>query len=243
MASDGAFEIIASLIVGVLTVVAALLTTRNSRRVSAEEEEIEKEVQRQTTDGEGAPVVVEGHVPSSLTTPEYEQLIAKLTSDLLKKRAFAQFGNQAVAILTRSYHKQALDQAKTQFWFGTVAATIGFAWILISGMFINNIAGTPKLIPGAIVGAVASLFLKQSHETRQRATDFYDRLQSYERQRESVTLVTSIQDSQLQGAAQTLLALHMAGASTGDAVTVLCRGSSERAVAAPGAVAKATAAG
>jgi hypothetical protein len=68
--------------------------------------------------------------------------------------------------------KSGLGQARAQFWFSVVAATIGFAWILYGGAGISpdNLATVSKILPGVVMGSVAFLFFRQASETRQRAT-------------------------------------------------------------------------
>ena len=123
--------------------------------------------------------------------------------------------------LMKNYHEQALAQARVQFWFGLIAATLGFLLILVSSVFGGNWTFIQKVVPGSIIASVATLFLRQSAETRKRATDFYDRLQSYSKQRESLNLVTTMSDARLRSITQTLLALHMAGASTTEVINLL----------------------
>jgi hypothetical protein len=62
-----------------------------------------------------------------------------------------------------------------------------------------------------VMDAVAFLFFRQASETRQRATELYDRLRRDKQMAESATLVGSIEDLRLRGAVKAQLALHMAG--------------------------------
>jgi hypothetical protein len=115
--------------------------------------------------------------------------------------------------LVGAYHEQALNQARVQYWFSILAATVGFSWILYSAGQINpaELATTARLLPGSIVDAVAYLFLKQASETRQRATELYDRLRKDRELSDSVVLVTSIEDPKVRSAVRAQVALHMAG--------------------------------
>jgi hypothetical protein len=212
-------ELVLSIAVAVGTIVAAYMLTRRGVKATIKaQDQIEAIKRAQAADG-----VTAADLPAGFTATDYDKLLAKIAADV-------RLANPAVSSLMRSYHEQALEQARTQFKFGIVAAMIGFAYILVRGVFVADIAGAPAILPGAIVEVVAVLFLRESREIRQRATDFYDRLQSYDRQLESVTLVRSIQDVRLQGAAQAFLALHMAGAPTTDALTVLSHSDHEAAV-------------
>lgn len=125
----------------------------------------------------------------------------------------AQQRSPAVEDLISGYHEQALNQARAQFWFSVAAATVGFAWILYTGNQIQaeNLATAFKTFPGVVMDAVAFLFFKQASETRQRATDLYDRLRKDKQIAESVVLVATIDDSRVRSAVKAQVALHMAG--------------------------------
>jgi hypothetical protein len=119
----------------------------------------------------------------------------------------------AVEALISGYHEQALSQARAQFWFSVVAATAGFIWILYAATDIrpDNIASVLKTTPGVVMDAVAFLFFRQASETRQRATDLYDRLRQDKQAAASVELVSSIEDNRVRSAVKAQIALHMAG--------------------------------
>jgi hypothetical protein len=229
--SDGLTLIVASIVVGIGTVLAAYVVMKFGREESIKvEQDIARALQQPLADRlQIAPTELE-EAPVEMTFVTYRDLLSKITLELARHPAFGRSRNEVASDLMRSYHEQALSQSRTQFWFGVVAATIGFLWILLSGLSVSasNLAGLSRIVPGVIMQATAGLFLKQSSETRQRATDFYDRLQSYEKLRESQMLVTSMRDSRLQSVAQVLLALHMAGASMADITTVLLHENSDR---------------
>lgn len=119
----------------------------------------------------------------------------------------------AVENLVSSYHEQALSQANVQFWFSVAAATAGFVWILYAAMDIkpDNLITISKTLPGVVMDAVAFLFFKQASETRQRATELYDRLRRDRQSANSVALVEAIPDAKVRSAVQAQIALHMAG--------------------------------
>lgn len=115
--------------------------------------------------------------------------------------------------LVSAYHEQALSQARAQFWFSVIAAAIGFASILYAGMETQaeGIVSGTKILPGAVVDAVAYLFFRQASQTRQRATELYDRLRRDRQLSESVALVSSIEDLRLRSVMKAQVALHMSG--------------------------------
>jgi hypothetical protein len=116
-----------------------------------------------------------------------------------------------------------LSQARAQFWFSVAAATAGFVWILYAAIDIrpDNLAAIVKSLPGVVMNAVAFLFFKQAAETRQRATDLYDRLRKDKQISESIALVSSIDDSQMRNAVKAQMALHMAGLEP-NPITLTC---------------------
>lgn len=127
--------------------------------------------------------------------------------------------SRPVEQLVNNYHEQALNQAKVQFWFSIIAATIGFVWILYAGAGIQGTADTGMLVvakvsktfPGVVMDAVAFLFFRQAAATRERATELYDRLRKDKQLTESAAIVASIEDVRLRSAVKAQLSLHMSG--------------------------------
>jgi hypothetical protein len=118
-----------------------------------------------------------------------------------------------VADLIAAYHEQALTQARVQFWFSAVAAAIGFGWILYRGsqIDIDDLGTISRVLPGIVTDAIALLFFRQAADTRQRATEFYDRLRRDRQLSDSIALVSSIEDVRVKSAVQAQIALHLSG--------------------------------
>ena len=55
------------------------------------------------------------------------------------------------------------------------------------------------------------MFFKQASETRQRATELYNRLRKDKQLTESVSLVSSIEDVRVRSGVKAQIALHMSG--------------------------------
>lgn len=138
--------------------------------------------------------------------------------------------------LITSYHDQALDQARIQFWFSIVAAAVGFAFIMYMVMTAtsSDLVVILRAVPGAAIDIVASLFLKQAADTRRRATELYDRLRDDNKQAEALDLVDTISDSKVRSAVKANLALHMAGVVAPDLGAILSKsGTQSRHVSPP----------
>jgi hypothetical protein len=126
---------------------------------------------------------------------------------------------EVVRRLVKEYHSQALSQAKVQFWFSVVAASSGFAIIIVAivmALMKQTSASQTilQVVPGIAIEAVAALFFKQAAETRERATALYDRLRTDRERTYALSLVDSIDNSNLRNAVKAELALHMAGLVT-----------------------------
>jgi hypothetical protein len=145
------------------------------------------------------------------------------TSRLPTKQGKADKQERDVEGPVTGYCERALRQAKAQFWFSVVAATVGFAWIVYSCLenqtdklsTISKIMpGTvfvAVIMPGAVIGAVAYMLFRQASETRERATELCDRLRDDRLITESASLISSIEDVRLRDMAKAHLALHMSG--------------------------------
>lgn len=161
--------------------------------------------------------------PSGLDATDFVQYLEKLSSNnsahqVINPQDKSQLSEQqrtwsVVEDLINGYHRQALDQARAQFWFSAVAATVGFGWIIYTGTQIEfeRLTTVFQTIPGIIMEAVAFLFFRQAEATRERATALYDRLRTDNQQSQSVSIVDSIDDALIRSAVKAQLSLHMAG--------------------------------
>lgn len=116
--------------------------------------------------------------------------------------------------LINTYHKQALNQASIQFYFSVGAATTGFILIIVmvlTGANSGQFELVLKSLPGVAISSVAGLFFKQASETRQRATQLYDRLRKDKQIKEAISLVDSIDDNSIKAVIKAQIALNMSG--------------------------------
>lgn len=116
--------------------------------------------------------------------------------------------------LINNYHKQALRQASIQFWFSIIAAVVGFGFVINELAFVPSTSATEKVIgtiPGIVIDLVAALFFKQAEQTRQRATDLYDRLRTDNERTVAIKLIDSIENENLRSIVKAQLALKIGG--------------------------------
>ncbi len=155
-------------------------------------------------------------MPAGISAEQLEGKIAQAIQDnlaILSKNA--QEGLDFVSELVNGYHQQALSQARIQFWFSVVAATVGFAYILVAATRANDgtLAIVLNSLPGVVIDAVAFLFFKQAEQTRERATALYDRLRQDSQVEGAREMVESIDDIQIRSLVKAQIALHMSGLS------------------------------
>jgi hypothetical protein len=139
--------------------------------------------------------------------------LAKISNEIQTQIRGTQARADFVDNLVSSYHRQALTQAGVQFWFSVAAATIGFAWILYAATSAIDLMGLVKAVPGIVLDGVAFLFFRQATDTRQRATDLYDRLRRDRQTTESLRLASTIDNERIRTAVQAQIAMHLAGLS------------------------------
>ncbi len=145
---------------------------------------------------------------------DHRERIGKQLAELASKS-----GNTDLVLvdkLVTGYHEQAMRQANWQFYFSLAMGTAGFAWIMIAGSWITADApySVLRVTPGVLIDALALLFYRQSEQTRQRATELYDRLRKDHQLAESQNMTAGIENPFLKSAVQAYIALQMAGIAT-----------------------------
>lgn len=152
-------------------------------------------------------------VPALAEKKDIEKLLTPRGEirDVVSSELLPQFN--LVEGLVNGYHQQALSQARVQFWFSVVAASVGFLFILYSAMtgVGSSFEVALKTVPGVVIDAVALLFFRQAEQTRERATALYDRLRTDSQMAKATHMVNSIDDMQIRSAVKAQIALHMAG--------------------------------
>jgi hypothetical protein len=154
-------------------------------------------------------------LPSGMSKEELEGLLGqqiRIGGDLIIGQK-ASADRQLVEDLVTNYHQQALSQARVQFWFSVMAATIGFLYIMYAASTADssNPATYTKILPGVVIEAVAALFFRQAEQTRQRATELYDRLRKGRQMVRAESVVETIEDIRIRSAVKAQIALHMVG--------------------------------
>jgi hypothetical protein len=154
-------------------------------------------------------------LPSGISKEELENLVTqqiRVGGDFIINQQ-APADRQLVEDLVTNYHQQALSQARVQFWFSVMAATIGFLYILYAASTADssNPATYAKILPGVVIEAVAALFFRQAEQTRQRATELYDRLRKDRQMMRAESVVETIEDVSIRSAVKAQIALHMVG--------------------------------
>lgn len=113
-----------------------------------------------------------------------------------------------------SHHRQALLHSNAQFWVSICAAVIGFGFII--GMFCTALGSIwyeyiLRVLPGTIIDAISVLFIKQAHEARDSAANFFKELNYEKYIKKSVAIADRIEDTAIKASVQARIALHIAG--------------------------------
>ncbi|MCU5508087.1 hypothetical protein OCB07_04400 [Bacillus cereus] len=134
------------------------------------------------------------------------------TSPNKKKIEFAINENEDIMII---HQKQTLMQSKVQFFTGIVMSILGFAFFVyilyVSLDSSNNVALTIKLTSSLIFEAIAVIFLKESHKSRETSKGYHDNLRESSKQKQAIKIADSIQNEEIRSMIQAQLALHMIG--------------------------------
>ena len=127
--------------------------------------------------------------------------------------------DEKIETLIANHHEEAINEAKTQFWFSLIFACIGFIFIATTFVFSKDTEWYNKLvmtIPGAIIEAVSALFFSQSKETRERSSDFLNRLREDRKFEKGLEIANTVEDKKLKAKMLASIALNLCG--IGDAV-------------------------
>lgn len=211
----GLFSILISI---AMMMIVTMNYSKRKRETSAKTREVYRLV-KENDDSEKINIVKKTteSIPVGLTQEEY---FAKMKS-ILSELSYSNLKNddknskdKAIEELIRSHHEQALSQASIQFWSSLVASIVGFLFIIFMIVFANNAHWYEyvlKVLPGAIIEAVSYLFFKQSSETRNRASDFLNRLRNDEQISKSIVIADSINNEELKSLIKAKIALHICG--------------------------------
>src|ERR1017187_562336 len=138
MTNDLIGTFVAGLVTAAAAIVLNLINERLSRRGQAERRKIEDVLAAVEAKAEEAKAKVmeslaERVTPGSQPAEIAEKLASqfRIGGDVIVNQVVKE-GSGFIEELVSGYHHQALSQAKVQFWFSIIAATVGFAYILFS---------------------------------------------------------------------------------------------------------------
>ena len=217
---------ILSILAGLITLIAGFLTNiiseKANKKTKLEKEKFEELLSSSESRAEEARLILmealSEKLPPDITPEDLTEKLSsqlKIAGDVVINNVIKQ-DTQFIEELVNSYHQQALSQARVQFWFSVIAATIGFGFILYSSFEFSaeNWATILKILPGVVIDAVALLFFRQAEQTRQRATELYDRLRSDSQAIMAKDLLSSIEDTKIRSIAQAQIAMRLSGVTT-----------------------------
>jgi hypothetical protein len=214
-------------IIGTILFFLSGLVERNRRSAKKQVEDIATALSAEAKERQArASELLAEKLPPVNSTPELLAALEKLTARIALFEENEPSG-LAMELEKRAdeYQAQALQQASVQFWFSLMAAVVGFSmivYVVATSVNSTEFQLIVKSLPGIAVEAVAALFFTQARETRQRATELYDRLRSDRttledrlhldtRRAQSLALVETIDDVNVRAAVKAQLALHLVG--------------------------------
>lgn len=120
--------------------------------------------------------------------------------------------------LVNEYHTRSLSQSQISFFFSIGAATVGFAFILVSAV-TAGLGGGDQVdvalvqgVGGVVIEVVAALFFRMSNQSRVLLVDFFDKLRADEQSREAVEIGQAMSaDSPTRDRLLAALAIQFAG--------------------------------
>lgn len=219
--TSGTVTVIAGVIAAALGVLTSALGTRMKRVQELEFQrlqEVQKTLMAKVVDAQSTSVAsISNQLPEGLSSEELTSRISQIVRASVSEIA-TKAGKDSLSFvsdLVTGYHQQALSQARVQFWFSVVAATVGFGYILFAAVRTSDgsLSVVLNVLPGVVIDAVALLFFKQAEQTRERATALYDRLRQDSQIESARAMVESIDDIHVRSLVKAQIALHMTGLS------------------------------
>lgn len=130
--------------------------------------------------------------------------------------------DEKIEELIQDHHKQAIMQSTVQFWFSLFASVVGFIFIITIIVVSKDLQWyeyIAKIFPGIVIEAVSVLFFSQSKETRERASDFLNKLREDRQFTKSIGIVDTITDEKLKSLIKAEIALRLCGVQDIDVIT------------------------
>lgn len=206
------FEILTIIITIFLGAISAVYTTviKNTTRKNSEESEKLLFELKQVNDD------VNDKIREAISTHNKGNAQSQNNKSQNKKQKslFTNKNDEKLEQLIYNHHTQALSQSKIQFWFSLIAAVGGFIFIIV--MVYNASASVwydyvVRVLPGVIIEAVSVLFFSQSRETRERSSDFLNRLREDRQYEKGIAIAESISDEGLKSTLKAEIALRLCG--------------------------------
>lgn len=210
-------SIIAGAVILIGGLIASLFANRSLLQRSTQDESLRRALDASREESESIARLFDGMIGSmsaSTTTDDaVQQLRTAVSTAEGIRRANETPRRDIVEMLVTQYHQQAILQARVQFWFSLGAATTGFMYIMYTS--ISSTEGSwdtvIKTLPGVVINAVSLLFFSQAEKTRQRATEFYDRLRTDSNYPLAIDVLNNMTDPATQAIAQAQIAQHLFG--------------------------------
>lgn len=141
----------------------------------------------------------------------------KITKDTEEDRRY----DRKIEELIQKHHEEAIWQSKVQFGLSVASSIIGFIFIIVMLAISNELKWydyIAKTFPGAIIEVVSVLFFSQAKSTRDRASDFLNRLREDRQYEKSIDIVNTIDNPFLQSIVKAEIALHLNGINNSNIV-------------------------
>lgn len=214
-------SIILPVLMALMSSIIGVLINRRSKQLSEmqskfSEEMISKEKRTAENEENQIKYFINYHKSNDnekIHSDEYMKIFEEFLNEKYQKQATenSTFDNK-IEELIQSHHEEAINQSKIQFWFSLVASVIGFALIIVIIFVYKDLAWYEyiiKMLPGAIIEAVSVLFFSQSKQTRERASDFLNRLRQDRQYTKSIALANTIEDNKLRSFLKAEIALNL----------------------------------
>lgn len=219
MNNEEIIMLVVTIITGLIAVLASMIMPQMIKRITRPYNERSVRAIREIDETNSANLRIMERYSRLLAEEGAQQIKVKALTQQLQEylqstKENAKKYDNKIEEFIKNHHEQALLQSKIQFWFSLGISVVGFAFIIVMILITKEARWYEyivRIVPGTVMETVSVLFFSQSKATRERASDFLNRLREDRQYEKAIKIAETIDDKDLQSTLKAEIALHLCG--------------------------------